>query len=212
MSDVLTAIDDALETGAADHHDPLTRELQELALALRADAPEADRTSAPAPTSASRRGFPKPSRAPRRPLWRRDLEPRLRDRPGGPAAGADRRRGRWLGQSDQDDGGGGGGSVAVESGGDGSRGRGASDARRRRERRPEARDRALGEAGAQRAADQAAGSAPAVVLPPDGGFAPGQRNRKIERSIGLELEMPVDRWRASPSRSPRSRTGTAASC
>ena len=31
-----------------------------------------------------------------------------------------------------------------------------------------------------------------MVLPPDGGFAPGQRNRKIERSIGLELEMPVD--------------------
>ncbi len=29
-------------------------------------------------------------------------------------------------------------------------------------------------------------------IPPDGGFAPGQRNRKIERSIGLELEMPVD--------------------
>ena len=41
MSDQLTAIDDALETGAADHDDPLTRELQELALALRADAPGA---------------------------------------------------------------------------------------------------------------------------------------------------------------------------
>jgi len=42
MSDQLAAIDDALETGAADHHDPLTRELQELALALQADAPEPD--------------------------------------------------------------------------------------------------------------------------------------------------------------------------
>ena len=31
-----------------------------------------------------------------------------------------------------------------------------------------------------------------MPLPPDGGFAPGQRNRKIERSVGLELEMPVD--------------------
>ena len=45
----------------------------------------------------------------------------------------------------------------------------------------------------ERAADQAA---PARrwpwPLPPDSGFAPGQRNRKIERSIGLELEMPVD--------------------
>ena len=34
--------------------------------------------------------------------------------------------------------------------------------------------------------------APAVSVPPGDGFAPGQRNRKIERSIGLELEMPVD--------------------
>ena len=31
-----------------------------------------------------------------------------------------------------------------------------------------------------------------MSLPPGGGFAPGQRNRKIERSVGLELEMPVD--------------------
>ena len=40
MTDVLTAIDDALDTGAAADEDPLTRELQELALTLRADAPE----------------------------------------------------------------------------------------------------------------------------------------------------------------------------
>ena len=45
----------------------------------------------------------------------------------------------------------------------------------------------------ERANDQAAASSGrAVPIPPDGGFAPGQRNRKIERSIGLELEMPVD--------------------
>ena len=37
----LTAIDDALRTGAAAHDDPLARELQELALALQADSPEA---------------------------------------------------------------------------------------------------------------------------------------------------------------------------
>ena len=42
MSDQLAAIDEALDTGAADHSDPLTRELQELALALQADAPEPD--------------------------------------------------------------------------------------------------------------------------------------------------------------------------
>ncbi len=40
MTDVLTAIDDALDTGVATDDDPLTRELQELALALRADTPE----------------------------------------------------------------------------------------------------------------------------------------------------------------------------
>ena len=45
MSDQLTAIDDALESGAADHDDPLTRELQELALALQADVAGAGRTS-----------------------------------------------------------------------------------------------------------------------------------------------------------------------
>ena len=40
MTDVLTAIDDALDTGVAADDDPLTRELQELALVLRDDAPE----------------------------------------------------------------------------------------------------------------------------------------------------------------------------
>ena len=40
MTDVLTAIDDALDTGVAADDDPLTRELQELALELRADSPE----------------------------------------------------------------------------------------------------------------------------------------------------------------------------
>ena len=36
----LRAVDDALAGDAAAHDDPLTRELQELALALRADAPQ----------------------------------------------------------------------------------------------------------------------------------------------------------------------------
>src|SRR5215210_5561954 len=40
MTDVLTAIDDALDTGVAADDDPLTRELQELALELRADSPK----------------------------------------------------------------------------------------------------------------------------------------------------------------------------
>jgi hypothetical protein len=180
MSDQLTAIDDALETGAAAHHDPLTRELQELALALRADAPEADPEFERRLRGRVHSGFPKAVRS-RRPLWRRLTTPAFAT---GlvvlplvliaiVAGGAD--------QDDADGGGGGGGAVVAESGGDDS---GAVAPA------PESPSRVLAEP--QRAADQAAGSAPSVVLPPGDGFAPGQRDRKIERSIGLELEMPVD--------------------
>ena len=72
MTDQLTAIDDALETGAADHGDPLTRELQELALALRADAPEPDPEFRHELGRRVRSGFPKPATL-RQPLWRRAL-------------------------------------------------------------------------------------------------------------------------------------------
>lgn len=41
MTDVLIAIDEALDTGVAVDDDPLTRELQELALMLRGEAPQA---------------------------------------------------------------------------------------------------------------------------------------------------------------------------
>jgi hypothetical protein len=169
MSDQLVAIDEALETGAADHHDPLTRELQELALALRADAPQPDPDFQRRLRGRVESGFRRPASS-RRPLWRRMTTPAFATAlvvlplvliavvAGG------------SGQSDDNSagggGGGGGGSLAAESGGGDS---------------------------AARATDQAGSrSAPAVVLPPDGGFAPGLRNRKIERSIGLELEMPVD--------------------
>jgi Domain of unknown function (DUF4349) len=197
MSDQLAAIDDALDTGAADHHDPLTRELQELALALRADAPEADQDFQRRLRGRVEAGFPKPARgksSSRRPLWRRFTTPAFATGlvvlplvliaivAGG------------SGQSDQDDADGGGGSVAVETGRAGDSAGSGSDggASGRSEAVPQLPDRVLGGAGALRAADKAADSAPAVVLPPDSGFAPGQRNRKIERSIGLELEMPVD--------------------
>ena len=74
MSDQLAAIDEALDTGAADHSDPLTRELQELALALRADAPEPDAEFRHELGRKVRSGFPKPASL-RRPLWRRALTP-----------------------------------------------------------------------------------------------------------------------------------------
>ncbi len=185
MSDQLTAIDDALETGAADHDDPLTRELQELALALRADVA---RAGPRVPRTARARGYEAASRSQlrlRQPLWRRALTPRIRDRARGPADRADRDPGRRLGgrrttavaaEADraaagaEDDGGGGSAIAGARAG-------------------ATARARSSQRAGAIRLPPAAA---PAVTLPPDGGFAPGQRNRKIERSVGLELEMPVD--------------------
>src|SRR4051794_9538621 len=78
MTDQLAAIDDALETGAADHGDPLTRELQELALALRADAPEPDPGFRQELRGRVEKGFAKPSssqRPSRRPLWKRAMTP-----------------------------------------------------------------------------------------------------------------------------------------
>jgi hypothetical protein len=183
MSDQLVAIDDALETGVADHHDPLTRELQELALAIRADAPEADPDFERRLRGRVERGFQSSASSSRRPLWARITTPALATGlvvlplvliavlAGG------------SGQSGEEDsaGGGGGGAVVAESGGGNAAPAG------------EAPKRALaGTPSAQRAADQAGGGSAGVVLPPDGGFAPGQRNRKIERSVGLELEMPVD--------------------
>ena len=177
MSDQLTAIDDALETGAADHYDPLTRELQELALALRADAPEPDAEFRHELGRRVRSGFPKPASL-RKPLWRRAATPAF-------ATGLVALpivliailAGGGSGDSDESLSGGGGG---------GDDGGAAAPAIVEAQRPNELRQ-------FERAADQAAGkSAPAVSLPPDGGFAPGQRNRKIERTIGLELEMPVD--------------------
>jgi hypothetical protein len=179
MSDQLTAIDDALDTGVADHGDPLTRELQELALALQADAPE--------PTDEFRHelgrrvgnGFPKLPTL-KQPLWRRAATPAF-------ATGLVALpivliailAGGGSGDTEQASSGGGGGGGGDDAGA-------AAPAIVEAQRPPERQQ-------FERAADQAAtSSGRAVPIPPDGGFAPGQRNRKIERSIGLELEMPVD--------------------
>ena len=179
MTDQLTAIDDALETGAADHGDPLTRELQELALALRADAPEPDPEFRHELGRRVRSGFPKPASL-RQPLWRRAVTPAFATGliavpivlivilAGG------------SGDSGLD------GGASSGGGGDDDAGSAAPAIVAPEPAPPQSQE-------FQRAADQAASSSgPAVPLPPDGGFAPGQRNRKIERSVGLELEMPVD--------------------
>jgi uncharacterized protein DUF4349 len=185
MTDVLTAIDDALDTGVAADDDPLTRELQELALALKADSPE--------PTPVYRdwlgkqveEGFPKKRRS-SPPWWRRILSPAFA---GGVivlpivviaivAGGVDP-------NDDESAGGGadgGGGGVVAETGssGGGSADGGAAGAE------PVLKSRA------GRGAGDDGGALAGKVPPSSGGFVPGRSDRKIERSISLELEMPVD--------------------
>jgi hypothetical protein len=178
MSDQLAAIDEALDTGAANHSDPLTRELQELVLMLQADAPEPDAEFRHELGRKVRSGFPKPA-SQRRPLWRRALTPAL-------ATGLVALPIVLIVVLA-----GGSGDPGLDGGGGSSAGGGSADAGASAPAIAEAPRPS--ESQFERAADQAASkSAPAVPLPPNGGFAPGQRNRKIERTIGLELEMPVD--------------------
>ena len=72
--DVLTAIDDALDTGRARDGDPVTRELQELALMLRADSPEPTREFTEHLGRRVERGFPKRAGS-KPPWWRQFAEP-----------------------------------------------------------------------------------------------------------------------------------------
>jgi hypothetical protein len=188
----LAAIEDALAARVPAHDDPVVRELQELALALRSDAPQPDPEFAGELRTRVEAGFPPAPGSPGSAA--RSVRERLR-RPG-----ALRRALPAMGviaailvplvlvvslagspNSADDDGGGGGGSVALSDGDGGSAGGGAGESG--------------GGSVAPEAADQAApeGAARAIApAPPSGGFAPGQSNRKIERSIGLELEAPVD--------------------
>jgi len=183
MTDVLTAIDDALDSGVAADEDPLTRELQELALTLRADAPE------PTPEFRQRMdrrvkgGFPRPAGS--KPPWKRLLLQ--------PAAAVGMTglavlviavaAGGLSGADGTDENGSGGGVVASSGGGGGaaeSDGGGAASS--------------PANALPRESAKGAGGDAAVGVLPsPAGGFAPGRSDRKIERSIALELETPVDR-------------------
>jgi hypothetical protein len=200
----LTAIDDALRTGAAAHDDPLARELQELALALRADSPEPDPRFAEELGARVGAGFPAEAGS-----------VRARARSGGAgigerfrvAPGAFRRLvpaaavigGLLLplvlvatlvappnGSDEGSSAGGGGGAVAVpEDGGSGAGREAAPDF--------QSGSGTGGDAAPELQAVPGAGSTQAIApAPPGGGFAPRERARKIERSIGLELEAPAD--------------------
>ena len=203
----LHAVDAALHAGAADHDDPLVRELQELGLVLRADADQPEAEFAEALEKRVREGFPaEPGSA--RALadevrsglqaarsWPRDA---VRNLPSPsrmlPAAGVvltvvavfvvvasvDFNSG--------DEGDGGGGSVVQSDDGGGAEGGGGA-----------------GEAAPPPSPPQAArGAAPAIqpvqpdgaqssIAPPPrgaGGFAPGRSDRKVERTISMTLESP----------------------
>jgi len=178
----LAAIEDALANGMASDDDPSARELQELALALRADAPEPDPGFARELRTRAAEGFPAApgSLAASGAALRERFRPR-RPRRALPAlgviavilvplvlvvslAGSP--------ETDMDSGGSSGGGGGAVSSGDAG---GGSIA-------PEASEDA-GSGGAARATSPG---------PPPARFAPGQSERKIERSIGLELEAPVD--------------------
>ena len=185
MTDVLTAIDDALDTGVATDEDPLTRELQELALTLRADAPAPTADSRPRMDRGVPGGFRRPA-GPTPPWQRRLLQPAAAVGMTGLAVLVIAVAAGGLSGSDGTDengsGGGGAGEVAQSEGGGGAAesdgGGGAS---------------APANALPRESAKSAGGDAAVGVLPsPGGGFAPGRSDRKIERSVALELETPVD--------------------
>jgi hypothetical protein len=181
----LAAVEAALASGTAAHEDPIARELQERALELRADAPRPRDEWAEQMRARMAEGFPRaPKAARRRSALLHDVLMPL----GGVAAGvavlvafivvAGGSNG-----NDVDDGGGGGGSVAMESGGDNGGSVGDSGGGR-------------GESTAESQARSGA-IAPDVAASPDvplaaKRFAPGQANRKIERTFSLELGVPVD--------------------
>ena len=189
MTDVLSAIDDALDTGVAADDDPLTREQQELALVERDDAPE------PAPEFRERldwqveSGFKKPPGS-RRAWWQPLLQPAAALGLTAAAVLVVGLAAGGLSGSNNDDGGGvsgAQGSLATDDSGGGGGGAAESDSGAgSAEPAISAPKESARSAGG---ADQSA----ATALPPSGGgFAPGRSDRKIERSVGLELEMPVN--------------------
>ena len=169
----LHAVDEALASGAVTAERALERELQELSLALAAQAEEPDPAFAGELRGRVRQGFPRPRRA-----MLRGASARLRRPPMIALAGAASIMAAVV--------------VAISLGGDSpdqqlgtTQGGGGSDSSlaQPRETAPETEsDSALPQAGT-------GASAPSVP-PPANGFAPGPRERRIERSASLTLTAP----------------------
>jgi hypothetical protein len=171
-TDVLTAIDDALDTGMPTDADPVARELQELALILRADSPEPTDAYSEWLDRRVKRGFPKRAVS-KPPWWKPFIEPAAGVAFVGVAVLLVAALAGGLSGSPGDDGGGGasGGSMAESAGGGG------------------------GGSAVPRPAESTAKSAvvnPRAAAVSDRGFAPGRADRRIERTFALELESPVD--------------------
>ena len=209
----LAAVETALVGGAATHEDPLARELQELALQLRADAPRAEPSFAEELHGRMEAGFPSASdtargraeaaRARQQAALKRLSAPGARRRfarrylmpiagVGVPLAlivGVIFAAGGALGPSGGNDDasmGDAGGRAESASGGGGAE---------QTDSHPNALQtlpRESAAAGKDRATAAPDTAVPLEPVPRDGNFVPGQANRKIERSFTLELEVPLD--------------------
>jgi hypothetical protein len=160
----LAAIDEALHAGATTHPDPEARVLQELALALRADAPEPDAEFARELRGRVDAGFPPGANSVRGRLAA--ARTAIARRPPGTLPGLAVVAGVLLALV-----------LAVTPGGPGD-GTGADDAG--------------GGVASSNSGGGGGGAVQEVAPGADQGFAPGQRARKIERTISLELESPPD--------------------
>jgi Domain of unknown function (DUF4349) len=180
----LGAIDEALASGSAGHEEPQARELQELALALRADAPEPDAAFAAELRERAEAGFPPLEDSARARqaaalarLRAKTARKRRLPRQLLPAAGFVTVLAVVVV-----------GLASLDLGGqegDGGGGGGAERARPAPEAVVPQVD--LG------ATDEGGGGGIVEPVPPDNGnFAPGRGDRKIERSFSLELEVALD--------------------
>jgi hypothetical protein len=158
----LGAVEAALASGAARHAEPEARELQELALALAAEAPQPRAEFAEQLALRVERGFPAPTRAHRRARRRRGSLGELADA-FAPLLGVMATILLIVGV------------VLVAGGGSGSDGDSGGSA-------------AGGGGGAVQSAPAAGDTAEKA---PGGGFVPNQRNRRIERTFSMELSVPV---------------------
>jgi hypothetical protein len=196
----LAAVEAALASGAATHQNAIARELQELALELRADAPKAEPGFAEELGARARAGFPREGRSARRRAQAAAARQQAAlERLAARAARGPGALGRRLllpiagvGLSLLL-------IVVVVYAAGGLRGDGAQVSSGGREgggnelALPEDPTRPDGGVTATARPDGGgAAIAPAQPLTSGPGFAPGQADRKIERSFSLELEVAPD--------------------